>query len=71
MNALSAHILLPATQLAVNCRPWRGIFKTAQARTRDALVMASRGRSGLAGLVLGSETQRVLAHSSIPVPVVR
>jgi len=59
------------TQLAVNSRPWQGILKTARARKCDAIVMASHGRSGLAGLFLGSETQRVLAHSSIPVLVIR
>ena len=33
--------------------------------------MASHGRRGLAGLLLGSETQRVLVHSSLPVLVYR
>ena len=35
------------------------------------VVIASHGRGGLGGLILGSETQRVLAHSKIPVLVVR
>jgi nucleotide-binding universal stress UspA family protein len=35
----------------------------------DAIVMASHGRRGLAGLLLGSETQRVLTHAGIPVLV--
>jgi nucleotide-binding universal stress UspA family protein len=56
---------------AVNARPWEGILKAARARKCDALVMASHGRTGLAGLLLGSETQRVLAHSKIPVLVIR
>jgi nucleotide-binding universal stress UspA family protein len=60
-----------ATLLAVNSRPWEGILKTARARKCDAIVMASHGRSGLGGLFLGSETQRVLAHSKIPVLVIR
>ena len=33
--------------------------------------MASHGRGGLGGAFLGSETQRVLAHSTIPVLVIR
>lgn len=37
----------------------------------DAIVMASHGRGGLGGVFLGSETQRVLAHSTIPVLVIR
>jgi len=34
-------------------------------------VMASHGRQGLEGLLIGSETQRVLTHSPCPVLVVR
>jgi len=60
-----------ATLLAVNSKPWEGILKTARARKCDAIVMASHGRTGLGGLFLGSETQRVLAHSRIPVLVIR
>jgi nucleotide-binding universal stress UspA family protein len=60
-----------STLLAVNSRPWEGILKTARARKSEAIVMASHGRSGLGGLFLGSETQRVLAHSRIPVLVIR
>jgi nucleotide-binding universal stress UspA family protein len=33
--------------------------------------MASHGRSGISGLLLGSETQKVLTHSTIPVLVFR
>jgi nucleotide-binding universal stress UspA family protein len=51
--------------------PWQGILKAARRRNCDAIVMASHGRSGLGGLLLGSETARVLAHSKIPVLVVR
>ena len=60
-----------STLLAVNLKPWEGILKTARARKCDAIVMASHGRTGLGGLFLGSETQRVLAHSRIPVLVIR
>ncbi|WP_272976120.1 universal stress protein [Deinococcus geothermalis] len=33
--------------------------------------MASHGRRGLSGLLLGSETQKVLTHTAIPVVVYR
>ena len=37
----------------------------------DLIIMASHGRKGLKGLLLGSETAKVLTHSKIPVLVVR
>ncbi len=37
----------------------------------DLVVMASHGRRGLQRLLLGSETQHVLTHSTVPVLVVR
>ncbi len=54
-----------------DARPWRAILAVARARKCDAISMASHGRSGLGGLILGSETARVLAHSRIPVLVTR
>jgi len=50
---------------------WDGILRAARAAKCDAIVMASHGRGGLGGLLLVSETQRVLAHSKIPVLVIR
>ena len=52
-------------------QPWRAILAVARARKCDAIVMASHGRGALGGLILGSETSRVLAHSKIPVLVIR
>jgi nucleotide-binding universal stress UspA family protein len=43
----------------------------AERRGCDLIVMASHGRRGLSGLILGSETTRVLTHSKTPVLVVR
>ena len=37
----------------------------------DLIVMASHGRRGVAAVVLGSETVKVLTHSKIPVLVYR
>jgi nucleotide-binding universal stress UspA family protein len=52
-------------------QPWEAILRTARSRGCDAIVMASHGRSGLGGAILGSETTHVLAKSKIPVLVVR
>jgi len=49
--------------------PWQGIVKTAKSRKCDLIVMASHGRTGVAAVVLGSETRKVLAHASKPVLV--
>ncbi len=51
--------------------PYTGIITTARERQCDLIMMASHGRRGLAGLLLGSETQKVLTHSEIPVLVYR
>ena len=59
------------TVTTVSSAPWDAIIKSARERGCDAIVMASHGRKGLAGLVLGSETTKVLTHSSIPVLVTR
>lgn len=51
--------------------PWEAILDHAKAQGCDLLVMASHGRRGVAALLLGSETQKVLTHSTLPVLVVR
>lgn len=51
--------------------PWEAIIAAATNAGCDLIFMASHGRRGLSGLVLGSETQRVLTHSKIPVLVYR
>jgi nucleotide-binding universal stress UspA family protein len=51
--------------------PWEAIIDHAQRMECDLLVMASHGRRGVSALLLGSETQKVLTHSKIPVLVVR
>jgi nucleotide-binding universal stress UspA family protein len=51
--------------------PWEGILKTAKSKRCDLIVMASHGRRGLSGLLLGSETVKVLTHSKVPVLVCR
>ena len=51
--------------------PYRAIIDTARRKRCDLVLMASHGRRGVAGLLLGSETQKVLTHSKIPVMVYR
>lgn len=47
------------------------ILAVAKRKKCDLVCMASHGRRGLSGLVLGSETQKVLTHGTIPVLVMR
>lgn len=51
--------------------PWEAIIDHATQNGCDLLVMASHGRRGVSALLLGSETQKVLTHSTIPILVVR
>jgi nucleotide-binding universal stress UspA family protein len=51
--------------------PYLAIIETAAKRSCDLIVMASHGRKGASAVVLGSETNKVLTHSAIPVLVVR
>ena len=51
--------------------PWEAIIDHAKRMECDLLVMASHGRRGVSALLLGSETQKVLTHSKVPVLVVR
>lgn len=51
--------------------PYEAIIATANAAGCDLIFMASHGRRGFSGLLLGSETQKVLTHSKIPVLVYR
>jgi nucleotide-binding universal stress UspA family protein len=50
---------------------WEEILQAAKTRQCDLIFMASHGRRGLAGLLLGSQTVHVLTHSKIPVLVCR
>ena len=51
--------------------PWEAILEHAKTKGCDLIVMASHGRRGLGALLLGSETQKVLTHSTVPVLVIR
>jgi nucleotide-binding universal stress UspA family protein len=51
--------------------PAEAIVRTAELRGCDLIVMSSHGRRGAARILLGSQTADVLAHTTIPVLVVR
>jgi nucleotide-binding universal stress UspA family protein len=59
------------TTYAVNDHPYEAIIKTAAENGCDLIVMASHGRRGVQGVLIGSETQKVLTHSKLPVLVYR
>lgn len=50
---------------------WHAIIETAASANCDVIVMGSHGRGGLVSLIMGSQTQRVLHHTDLPVLVVR
>ena len=60
-----------ATRIVTSPKPSDGILRAARAAKCDAIAMASHGRGAVSGLLLGSETNRVLAHSKLPVLVTR
>ena len=69
-KAKAAGIRFTAVQAIANA-PWEAILAAARKQKCDAIVMASHGRRGVSALLLGSETQKVLTHSKLPVIVVR
>jgi nucleotide-binding universal stress UspA family protein len=56
--------------LRTHPQPHRAILEEVGAQDCDLIVMASHGRRGIEGLLIGSETQRVLSQSPCPVLVV-
>jgi nucleotide-binding universal stress UspA family protein len=63
--------VLCATFSSVNNAPYEAIIDAANAKGCDLIFMASHGRRGIAGLLMGSETHKVLTHTTIPVLVYR
>ncbi len=70
-NAAKAANVTAEAVIAKSFSPYEAIIETAKARGCDVIFMASHGRRGLNAILLGSETQKVLTHSSIPVMVFR
>jgi len=59
------------TAFVAGYSPYDAIIRIASEQQCDLIVMASHGRRGIAGFLIGSETQKVLAHTTIPVLIVR
>lgn len=59
------------TLATTNEIPYEAIIDAADRSGCDLIFMASHGRRGISGLLLGSETQKVLTHSKVPVLVYR
>jgi nucleotide-binding universal stress UspA family protein len=57
------------TVQVIQDHPYEAIVATAKEKGCDLIVMASHGRSGIAAIVLGSVTAKVLTHTIIPVLV--
>jgi nucleotide-binding universal stress UspA family protein len=63
---------VPCETIAVHAvRPHEEIVNAAKKYNCDLIFMAAHGHKGLAALFVGSVTQKVLAHSSVPVLVFR
>lgn len=60
-----------ATVCETSDHPYEAILRTAEAKRCDLILMTSHGRKGLAAVLLGSETRKVLTHSKVPVLIVR
>ena len=60
-----------STDFATSRSVFQAIIDKADMENCDLIVMASHGRRGLEGFLLGSETHKVLTHTSIPVLVYR
>jgi nucleotide-binding universal stress UspA family protein len=59
------------TRVAESYSPSEEIVRLASELGCDAIFMASHGRKGINRLFVGSETQKVLAHTNLPVMVFR
>jgi nucleotide-binding universal stress UspA family protein len=59
------------TSVIKSFSPYESIIEACNKAGCDVIFMASHGRRGLNALLLGSETQKVLTHSTVPVMVYR
>ena len=63
---------VPYSGVTLTCDvPYEGIIQAATEAGCDLIFMASHGRRGFSDILLGSETHKVLTHSTIPVLVYR
>lgn len=69
---LAALAKVPCKTILVDAdEPYEAILKAAHDEMCDLVAMASHGRRGIAALLIGSTTQKVLTHSALPVMVFR
>jgi nucleotide-binding universal stress UspA family protein len=72
VEKLCQEMSVECTKLTLNSdMPYEAIIEAATQCDCDLIFMASHGRRGFSGLLLGSETNKVLTHSKIPVLVYR
>ncbi|MBI5510297.1 MAG: universal stress protein [Deltaproteobacteria bacterium] len=72
VKGLAAAASVPCKTVSVlHPSTYEAIIKTAQDEGCDLIFMASHGRRGVAALILGGETHKVLTHCKIPVLVHR
>ncbi len=67
-TALGASIKAKSLHIS-NANLSEGILEAAKQAKADVIVMASHKRTGIKGLLLGSETHEVIVHSKLPVLV--
>ena len=60
-----------STVCATSDHPYDAILRTCDNTECDLILMTSHGRKGLAAVLLGSETRKVLTHAKVPVLIVR
>jgi len=53
----------------ISGEPFSAIIAAARKESCDLIFMASHGRTGLSGMLLGNQAAKVLSHSRIPVLV--
>ncbi len=59
------------SEIVTGFHVFEALVQAAENKECDLIWMASHGRRGVAGLLVGSETTKVLTHSRIPVLVYR
>jgi nucleotide-binding universal stress UspA family protein len=63
--------VLSESSFVFHDHPYRAIVAAAEEQGCDLIVMASHGRRGFDGLLMGSETHKVILKGSVPVLVCR
>jgi hypothetical protein len=62
---------IKATAVVTKGKPYEAILETSRQKKADFIVVGSHGRTGLARLLMGSVTERVIGHSEVAVLVVK